>query len=45
MKVVNIDQNSEQWLELRKGKITGSKLKDIVVEKRVLATHCGQVIN
>jgi putative phage-type endonuclease len=33
MKIINVDQNSNDWLELRKGKITGSKLKDIVVKK------------
>ena len=27
----NIEQNTPEWLEARKGKITGSKLKDIVV--------------
>lgn len=31
MKIIdNIPQNSPEWLELRKGKITGSKLSDIV---------------
>ncbi|TXG76586.1 hypothetical protein E6Q11_04265 [Candidatus Dojkabacteria bacterium] len=33
MKIVNVDQNSTEWLEARKGKITGSKLKDIVVKR------------
>lgn len=33
MKVIEVDQNTDQWLELRKGKITGSKLKDIVVKR------------
>lgn len=33
MKIVNIEQNSEKWLELRKGKITGSKLKDLIVKR------------
>lgn len=33
MRVVEIDQNTDDWLELRKGKITGSKLKDIVVKR------------
>jgi putative phage-type endonuclease len=33
MKTINIDQNSDEWLSLRKGKITGSKLKNIVVSK------------
>ncbi len=26
-------QNTNQWLEMRKGKITGSKLKDIIVKR------------
>lgn len=29
MKVITIDQNSHEWLEMRKSKITGSKLGDI----------------
>lgn len=33
MRIANIDQNTDEWLELRKGKITGSKLKDIVVKR------------
>jgi putative phage-type endonuclease len=33
MKILDIEQNSDEWLEMRKGKITGSKLKNIVVEK------------
>lgn len=33
MKILPIQQNSEEWLEARKGKITGSKLKDIVVKR------------
>jgi putative phage-type endonuclease len=33
MKILNVEQNSDAWLELRKGKITGSKLKDIVVKR------------
>ncbi len=31
--IKDIDQNTEQWLDLRKGLITGSKLKDIVVKR------------
>lgn len=31
MKVVSVEQNTPEWLELRQGKITGSKLGDIVV--------------
>lgn len=33
MKTLNIDQNSAEWLEARKGKITGSKLKDLIVKR------------
>lgn len=33
MKIINVDQNSDEWLEARKGKITGSKLKDIVIKR------------
>lgn len=33
MRVLNIEQNSEQWEQIRKGKITGSKLNDIVVKR------------
>jgi len=33
MKILNSEQNTEQWLEDRKGKITGSKLKDIIVKR------------
>jgi hypothetical protein len=33
MKIMNVDQNSQEWLEARKGKITGSKLRDIVVKR------------
>jgi putative phage-type endonuclease len=31
MRILPVDQNSDEWLQLRKGKVTGSKLKDIVV--------------
>jgi len=31
MKIIEVEQGTEEWLNLRKGKITGSKLKDIVV--------------
>jgi putative phage-type endonuclease len=31
MQVINVDQNSDEWFNARKGKISGSKLKDIVV--------------
>lgn len=30
MKIIDVLQNSPEWLEARKGKITGSKLKDVV---------------
>jgi len=33
MKIIEVPQNSPEWIELRKGKITGSKLKDIVVKR------------
>lgn len=33
MKILNFDQNTDEWFEARKGKITGSKLKDIVVKR------------
>lgn len=33
MRIVELDQNTPEWLEARKGKITGSKLKDIVVKR------------
>lgn len=31
MQVIDIEQNSEEWFEFRRGKIGSSKLKDIVV--------------
>lgn len=31
MKILDVQQNTDEWLEARKGKITGSKLKDLVV--------------
>jgi len=33
MKILNQDQNSEEWFDQRKGLITGSKLKGIVVKR------------
>lgn len=33
MRIIQVDQNTPEWLEARKGKITGSKLKDIVVKR------------
>lgn len=31
MKILNVEQGSDEWLEARRGKITGTKLKDIIV--------------
>lgn len=33
MKVLTIEQRTDEWYEARKGKITGSKLHDIVVKR------------
>lgn len=33
MQIFNNDQNTDQWLDMRKGKITGSKLKGIIVKR------------
>lgn len=33
MKILDYEQNTDEWFEARKGKITGSKLKDIVVKR------------
>jgi hypothetical protein len=33
MKIINVIQNSSEWDAIRKGKITGSKLNDIVVKR------------
>lgn len=33
MKRIKLDQNTDEWLEWRKGKITGSRLKDIIVKR------------
>ncbi len=33
MKRLNIEQNTDDWLEWRKGKITGSRLNDIIVKR------------
>lgn len=33
MRILQVEQNTPEWLEARAGKITGSKLKDIVVFK------------
>lgn len=34
MKIINVDQNSPEWLEARKNRITGSKLADVLPKKR-----------
>lgn len=34
MKKLDVKQNTDEWLEARKGKITGSKLKDIMPNSR-----------
>lgn len=34
MKIIDVDQNSPEWLEARKNKITGSKLADVLPKKR-----------
>lgn len=33
MKKLNLSQNTDEWLEWRKAKITGSRLKDIIVKR------------
>ena len=33
MKTLKLEQNSDEWFEARKGRITGSKLKDIVTKR------------
>lgn len=33
MQIIEVEQNTPEWFEARKGKITGSKLKDIVVKR------------
>lgn len=33
MKTIKVSQNTDEWLEARKGRITGSKLKDILVKR------------
>lgn len=33
MNIIKCEQNTDAWLDARKGKITGSKLKDIVVKR------------
>ena len=29
MKIINVDQGSHKWLQIRLGKITGTRLKDV----------------
>ena len=33
MKIIDIDQNTPEWIEFKKGKVGGSGLKDIVTER------------
>lgn len=33
MKIVHLPQNSDEWFDARKGKITGSKLKDVLTKR------------
>ena len=33
MKRINIEQNTQEWLDFRRGKITGSRLADIIVKR------------
>jgi len=33
MKILQANQNTDQWIDDRRGKITGSKLKDIIVKR------------
>lgn len=37
IKFHNVDQNSDEWFELRRGKITGSVLKDVFASKTTQA--------
>ena len=41
MKIVTVEQNTDEWLELRKGKITGSKLKDIYAARKTTGKKRG----
>ena len=34
MQIIDVEQGTPEWLELRKGKITGSKLKDLVSRRK-----------
>ena len=33
MKILDVKQNTPEWIDFRRGKITGSKLKDLVVKR------------
>ena len=33
MKIIEVQQNTEEWLELRRGRVTGSKLKGLIVKR------------
>lgn len=33
MKVIDVEQRSEEWKELRRGRLTGTRLKDVVVQR------------
>lgn len=33
MKIIKVEQGSKEWIDLRSGRITGSKLKDIIAKK------------
>ena len=35
MKIINFDGNEEKWLEARMGKITGTRLKDLIVKRGI----------
>ncbi len=45
MKIIDIEQNTDQWLEERKGKITGSKAKSIFTLKDVLKEDIIKVLD
>ena len=35
MKIINVDQGTQEWLDLRVGKITGTRLKSVMGSKKV----------
>lgn len=41
MQVLKVEQNTEEWLEARKGKITGSKLGDILSKRETKTRKVG----